>query len=85
MAIKDPDSVLDFGFSWAKWLAGDTITASVWTVTGATVESDTFDDTTTTVWLSGGVAQTTIKATNQITTAGGRQDERTLTIAVRER
>lgn len=85
-AIKDPNAVLDYGYDWSKWLLSvdDTITSSTWTVTGATADSDSHDDTTTTVWLSGGTVGTPIVATNRITTAGGRTDDRTLRIAVRE-
>lgn len=83
--VKDPNAVLDYGFNWASWLGADTITTSTWVVTGATKASDTHDTTTTTVWLSAGTVGTAIKATNHIVTAGGRTDERTISIAVRER
>jgi len=53
--IKDPDSVLDYAVNWLTWLDGDTISASSWTIpTGLTEDSDTFGDSTATVWLSGG-------------------------------
>lgn len=83
--LKDPNATLDYGFDWAKWLGTDTITTSTWVVTGATKNSDTHDTTTTTVWLSGGIVGTQIVATNHIVTAGGRTDDRTMTITPRER
>jgi hypothetical protein len=83
--LKDPNATLDYGFNWASWLGTDTITSSTWTVTGATKDSDTHDTTTTTVWLSAGVVGTPIVAMNRIVTAGGRTDDRTMVITVREK
>lgn len=87
---KDPDAVLDYLVDWSAWLPdGDTITASTFTVNsddnGAIVVDDTlFDSTTTTVWLSGGVAGEKYTVTNHITTADGREDDRSITISVKE-
>jgi hypothetical protein len=83
---KDPQAVLDYGTDWARWLNDDTITASTWTVPdGITKDSDSHTATATVVWLSGGTAGKTYRVTNHIVTAAGRQDDRTLLIAVRER
>jgi hypothetical protein len=83
---KDPDAVLDYGCDWSKWLDGDTIATSTWTVaTGITKGADTFNATTTTVWLSGGTDGVSYAVTNRITTAGGRTDDRTFTVSVRQR
>lgn len=91
---KDPDAVLDYGTNWADptavggaWLAtGETITASQWVVdTGLTKDSDSHDDTTATVWLSGGTVGTTYTVTNRITTTAGRVDDRSLHIQVVQR
>jgi hypothetical protein len=86
--VKDPNSVLDYSISWASWLpSGDTITASTFTVTpsGAlTVSDSSFNTTTTTVWLAGGVAEQVYTVTNHITTSAGRQDDRSLTIKVKD-
>ena len=87
---KDPDAVLDYSIDWSAWLpTGDTITASTYTVNSdaadAIVVDDTsFNTTTTTVWLSGGVAGQTYTVTNHITTSAGRQDDRSLTIKIKE-
>lgn len=87
---KDPDAVLDYLVDWSAWLpTGDTITASTFTVNseddGAIVVDDTlFDSTTTTVWLSGGVAGEKYTVTNHITTADGREDDRSITISIKE-
>lgn len=81
--LKDSAAVLDYGVDWSAWLGTDTIATSTWTVpTGLTVDSETETTTLATVWLSGGTTGTTYTLVNRITTAAGRQDERTLTITV---
>lgn len=87
---KDSDAVLDYTLDWSQWLTtADTITASTYTVTpsetgGVTVDDQSFTGTKTTVWLSGGVAGQKYFVTNHITTSGGRQDDRSLRITVKE-
>ena len=84
--IKDPQATLDYGFDWELWLANETISTSAWTVeTGITEDSNTHDDTSTTIWLSGGVAGEDYVITNRIVTSLNRTDERSITIHVRER
>lgn len=86
VAEQDPAATLDYQFNWAEWLAGDTISASTWTADdGLTVASSAFTNVLTTVWLSGGAVGLTYAVTNHITTAGGRTDERTLSIVVAEK
>lgn len=90
-AVKDPDAILDYTVDWQKWLAGDTIATSAWIPDSGgggdnfAVDSFTHDDTTATVWLSGGVHNTNRAVVNRITTAAGRTDDRTLTVHVRNR
>lgn len=87
---KDPDAVLDYTIDWSEWLPeNDTITDSTYTVVSddddaVVVDDSLFTDTTTTVWLSGGVAGTKYTVTNHITTSDGRQDDRSLTINIKE-
>lgn len=85
--LKDPDAVSDYTRSWVRWLAaGDTIQSSSWTVTGGLViQAESNDDETATVWVSGGTPGVECFATNTITTVGGRTDDRTIRILVRER
>jgi hypothetical protein len=83
---KDPQAVLDYQIDWSAWLATDTITSSAWTMpAGITKASDTKTTTTTTIWLSGGTAGQQYQIVNTIVTAGGRTEERTLTIVVENR
>ena len=84
--VKDPNAVLDYQLDWTPWLATDTITASVWTLpSGLTQQSASNTTTTATIWLSGGTAGVKYPVTNRVTTAGGRVDDRTITISVKER
>lgn len=86
--IKDPDAVLDYQFDWAAFLPeGDVIVASTMTPDSAdiTVDSESHTDTTTTVWLSGGVLGATHLCTNHITTQDGRQEDKTLTLTIKEK
>jgi hypothetical protein len=84
--IKDPDAVLDYSIDWSGWLDGDAIVTSTWSVAGGiTIDSTTNTSTVATVWLSGGSAGRSYKIVNHIVTSGGREDDRTLEIVVRER
>ncbi len=87
MFIKDPDAVLDYSIEWSKWLAGDQIASSAWSVSDSALDASDDSNTPTraTVWLSGGVAGQSYTVTNRITTSGGRTDERSFTIQVQDR
>jgi hypothetical protein len=88
---KDPDATLDFVQSWDAWLdaidGGDTITDAEWIIPSGLTEAapSTVTTTTATVWLSGGTAGTDYDVTCRITTDGGRIDDRTIRIQVRQR
>lgn len=84
--IKDPDAVKDYEIDWTAWLDGDTIATSLWLTDAPSVGigTKTASDTTTTVWISGGILGTTVEVTNRITTAGGRTEDRTLTFTILE-
>lgn len=83
---KDPDAVLDYVNDWSAWLVDDTISSSQWIApTGITVDSDSFTDTTATVWLSGGTVGTFYSVVNRIVTAAGRTEDRTLHFRVKEK
>jgi uncharacterized phiE125 gp8 family phage protein len=68
---KAPSEVRNYSFNWASFLGADTIATSVVDVTGATLVSDTNDDTSVTVKVSGGTGGTVARITNTITTAAG--------------
>lgn len=85
--VKDPDDVLDYSRTWDDLLAdGEVITSSQWIVpSGITEDSSTFNDTSATVWLSGGTAREDYYITNRITTDNARTMDRTFLIKVREK
>lgn len=74
---KTPLEVEDFEIDWSqRGLGTDTITASSWESSSPDLVIDSpassFTNTTATVWLSAGIADTSYIVTNTITTAGGR-------------
>lgn len=83
---KDPSAVKDYIVNWVAWLAGDTITTSTWAVSpsGLTALSPTNTTTTATVWLSGGTDRVLYQVTNRIVTVGGRTEEHSIYVYVRE-
>lgn len=85
--IKDPDAVLDYHLNWKKELdSDDTINGlTTFVPTGITKNSDSYTDTRSSIWLSGGSAGGTYDIIFRITTSGGRTDDRTITIRVEER
>lgn len=84
---KPAAAVLDYGRDWSDWLpTGDTIATSTWAVdAGLTLGAHDHDDTSTRVWLSGGTVGEAYWATNRITTAGGRTDERAIQVRIVDR
>lgn len=91
---KDPNAKLDYGIDWTDWLkqrngSTDQIVASTWSISGpdtALTQADSsFSSTQTGVWLAAGTSGGKYSVTNHITTAAGREDDRTLTIAVKQR
>ena len=89
--VKDPDSTLDYGIDWSRWLEDEElISSSQWDVPNdLTIVEDTFDPQgKTVVWLSGGVAGQLYTITNRINTNSqpvGRIEDRSITIRVREK
>lgn len=87
--IKDPSALLDYSWDWSLWLADITDTISSATVTvpaGLTaVEEPVVADAVVTQRVSGGVVDTTYTMVCQITTVGGLIDERSISLAIRNR
>lgn len=82
---KDPNAVLDYTVDWSAWLSplADTITTVTWVVSDAmTVVSQSETTTVATVFLSGGVEGTTETVTCRVATAGGRTDDRSITLKI---
>jgi len=85
--IKDPDAFLDYGFDWSEWLeSGEIIATSTWIAPdGITKGADTYSDDATSVWMSGGAVGCDYVVVNRVTTNQSRQDDRSITIKVRNR
>lgn len=84
--FKDPDEVLDYILDWADRLGEDTIATSSWTVpTGINKDSDSSDDTTATIWLSGGDEGESYSFVNRVVTAAGRTMDQTVKLKVKTR
>lgn len=90
---KDPDDVLDYRIDWLGdasepghlYGLDDAISDSTWIVpAGITKDSDTNDDGSTTIWLSGGTAGETYEIVNRITTDDGRVFDQTVKIKVKD-
>lgn len=94
---KDPNAALDYGLSWSRWLGDDTLVDSEWSIavapagdseseTPLAIDSQSFDDTNTLVWLSGGVVGRYV-LTNHITSSSTppRIDDRSIVVWVKER
>lgn len=79
---KRPDEVRDYEIDWSSFLAEDTISTSTVAVSGVTLDSDNNDDTTVTVWLSGGTDKTIATVTNTIETAGGRTETQAFALLI---
>lgn len=84
---KDPQAFLDYSIDWSAWLpSGDTIVTSTWMADGGiTISMETNTSTTSTVWIAGGTTNVLHRATNQITTAAGRINNQSISIAVASR
>jgi len=82
---KDPEAVLDYHVDWSDWLGIDTIASSLWSCSdsGITIDSDSTTATVTTVWLSGGTVDEEYEVVNHIVTSAGREEDKTLTIRMR--
>lgn len=87
-APKDPDDIKDYEVDWSARLPGDTISASTWSLavgTGLVIDSFSFTNTVTKVWLSAGTAGVNYELLNRVETAGGRTYDQTMKLKVRAR
>lgn len=84
---KDPDEVLDYTLDWSDRLGIDTIATSTWPdpPEDIVIDSDSFDMTSTLLWLSGGTVDTQYIFTNRIVTAGGRTMDQSVRLKCKTR
>lgn len=86
--IKDPDAILDYTIDWTYWLDAVTDTISTKTIvtpTGITCTTSSISGKKVIMWLSGGTAGTTYQVVCRITTVGGRTEDRSIYVAVKQR
>jgi len=86
--VKDPDAKLDYSVDIADWLSavGDSIASFTATAAAPLVlTSPSHASGVMTVWVAGGLAGTTKQVTFRFTTAGGRIDERSIFLKIRQR
>ena len=90
---KDPQATLDYTFDWTDYLAAlpDTIssaansaTFTIDTLSGITIAAQSNTSTKATVWIAGGINGATAMVTSTIKTAGGRTDERSIYIKLKD-
>lgn len=81
--LKTPTAIIDYGLIWTDNLAGDTIASATWTVpAGLTKDGESFTTNQSNVRLRGGTIDTSYNCKCHIATAGGRENERIVTIKV---
>jgi hypothetical protein len=86
--VKDPTARLDYTWGWSDWLTvvADTIdSATVAVPDGLTAFGPpVVGDSTVTQWVEGGSLDGVYRMVCQITTAGGRIDERSIYLKISE-
>jgi hypothetical protein len=88
---KDPNAVLDYIFDWTAWLVADVIQTATpaiidFATTGGVIDSSAISGgNKVIVWVSGGIVGQTIGLRCRIATTGGRTDDRTVYLKVKER
>jgi hypothetical protein len=89
--VKDPAAVLDYAIDWAAgYLAGQSITASNWSVSpedaaGVTITEPRIEGGQTLAALHGGMCGHVYRITNRVSFSDGGHDERTLIVRVENR
>ncbi|NML09925.1 hypothetical protein HHL08_07135 [Sphingobium sp. AR-3-1] len=88
--VKDPQARVDHAIDWSAYLAGQSLVASLWTVSpvetgGLVAEAEAFQAQRSSVRLNGGVVGHVYRLTNRVTLSDGQVDERSVTMRVEER
>lgn len=82
---KDPNAILDYTVDWTAYLTpiADTIASVEWVVPATLTKVSQSNTTmTATAFISGGTVGTQEILTCRITTAGGRVDDRSITLNI---
>lgn len=84
---KDPDAILDYSVDWTPWLAGNTISSVIWTITSGTVVkvSQGNTDTIATIRLSGGQLNEVCLIICHVICANGEEEDQTCKLPIKGR
>ena len=92
LILKDPQAALDYAIDWGADYLGndDTLLESRWSVFpivegGVRIMTDTFGPTSATATVDGGIAGHVYRLTNEVETAMGRTDRRSIMLRVEAR
>lgn len=81
---KDPDEIVLRTIEWDDRISTYTVDSSTWIVpTGITKDDDDFDDTSTTIKLSGGTEGVTYSLVNRVVLSSGEILDQTVKIKVK--
>lgn len=87
--VHDPDAVLDYSLDWSQLLGdGETLASAVWTLPAGLTEApqgQSHDDTTATVWVSGGTVNENYRIVCHVVTSEGREDDDSILLRCREK
>jgi hypothetical protein len=89
--MKDPGASLDYAVDWGlDYLDGDVLLESSWAILpeepgGLALVESAFDGLTATAKVAGGVNGRVYRLTNEVLTASGRRDRRSLMLRVEKR
>jgi hypothetical protein len=85
---KDPAGIIDFTIRWTSWLpSGDAISSSEWLLPAPEIVKVSEANTTTDaiIFLASGTLGVIYPVTNRIVTAGGRQNDQTISILIEDK
>lgn len=85
---KDPDEVLDYQLDWSAEMSdGDEIITSTWFIDSVDLveQSSSNTATTTTIWLTGGVLDTSYALLNRVQTVAGRTLDETVHLRIKSK
>lgn len=87
--VKDPQAVLDYSWDWSAWLAGIGDTYASHTIFQETGGPTTVGSAQTagiiSAFISGGVPDAKHRVTCRIVTVGGRTDDRSIFLKIKDR
>lgn len=83
IVVHDPNAKKPYGFDWVNWLdEGDSLESQQWSISpsGPTLSSPTLSGTQAYVWVDGGVAGVNYRLIDDIVTANGIEDRRSISV-----